>query len=569
MVALIPTFVLVGPLSFLAWLLPAVFGGLALVLRRWRVLLAVAGLDSLLYLAHGWLRGSLADSWWGSQPALWGTLSLVALVGAAWSWRHRSGLTQAESMVPARGEQVLLWLVSVLGLASVLFAATRGTLLTPPGRDLLAVWIVAWVGALWSLAARLWPAAHRGIWTEPVMLAVLVGVCIALGTASRPSLPPAGVAVVWTFAPPERGAILSSPVVAGNRIYVAALLDIHGSTQGAVYCIDRDTGRPLWKFDDAGQMQQVYSTPCLAGGRLYIGEGMHANFVCKLYCLEAATGRRLWAYQTAGHIESSPMVVGDRVFFGSGDDGLYCLDCKSGALRWHFQEPLHIDSSPQVIGQYLYASSGVSRRFRTTEVLCLDVETGKVCWRVPTEYPAWGSPAVDGEQVFIGTGHGRLDDTGKTPSGEPAGALLCLSAQTGRPVRWEFRTAAAVLVRPALDHQHVYFGTRDGTFFCLDRHDGRLCWQHDLGSPVLANPALIAGRLYVVTRNGRVWCMETTGSVRWTFDVAAYTQTQPQLLSSPAVVADPTVEEPHYLIYFGSELANAVSSSATLFCLLD
>ena len=100
--------------------------------------------------------------------------------------------------------------------------------------------------------------------------------------------------VVWTFEQVERGAIVSSPLVADDRLYVGAIRDAGLSTSGAVYCLNRETGKVLWQFDDDGEMQHMYSSPCLADGRLYIGEGMHANQVCKFYCLDAASGRKLW-----------------------------------------------------------------------------------------------------------------------------------------------------------------------------------------------------------------------------------------------------------------------------------
>src|SRR5438132_942554 len=129
-------------------------------------------------------------------------------------------------------------------------------------------------------------------------------------------------AVMWTFEPPERGAIVSSPLVAGERIYVSIIHDAGLATYGAVYCLERGTGKPIWKFDNDGRMLHMYSSPCLADGRLYVGEGMHQNFSCKLYCLDAAMGQKLWHFETAGHIESTPCVADGRVFFGAGDDGL-------------------------------------------------------------------------------------------------------------------------------------------------------------------------------------------------------------------------------------------------------
>src|SRR5262245_54705621 len=66
--------------------------------------------------------------------------------------------------------------------------------------------------------------------------------------APEPTVPP--VQVLWTFEPVERGAILSSPLVIDDRIFVGVIHDIGLSSIGAVYCLDRLTGKEIWKFDD-------------------------------------------------------------------------------------------------------------------------------------------------------------------------------------------------------------------------------------------------------------------------------------------------------------------------------
>ena len=364
------------------------------------------------------------------------------------------------------------------------------------------------------------------------------------------------------------GAIISSPVVAGDRVYVAIIRDVGLSARGAVYCLDRDTRRVRWQFDDDGRMQHTYSTPCLADGRLYVGEGMHANHVCKFYCLDAASGRKLWHFETEGHIESSPCVADGRVFFGAGDDGVDCLDAVSGIKRWRYPGPVHVDTSPAVVGRWLYAGSGVSVMHQSPEVFCLDAATGEPRWRQPADLPVWGSPAVDGDQVFFGLGNGRLLRSADPPE-QPAGALLCVAAASGRTV-WQYPVSDAVLVRPTVDARHVYFGARDGCCYCLDRHDSRLCWKEYLGSPVVTRPALLDDRVYVVASGGRVACLDAgSGKIAWEFDVAAHSQTRPQLVSSPLVVPHRGDDGSHHRIYFGTELKNAVSSAAVLYCLED
>jgi outer membrane protein assembly factor BamB len=371
--------------------------------------------------------------------------------------------------------------------------------------------------------------------------------------------------MTWT---PERGAIISSPLVAENRIYVAAIQDSGGATRGAVYCLDRRTGKVIWKFDDGGKMQHMYSSPCLAKGRLYIGEGMHANFRCKFYCLDAGNGTTIWDAVTAGHIESSPVVADGKVFFGAGDDGIYCRDAATGEERWHFKEPLHIDTSPVVFGKYLYGGSGVSRTHKTTKIFCLETADGKARWQKTTELPVWGSPTIDGEQVFFGLGNGSLLKSVDPPE-KPGGELLCVSAKTGDRL-WSYAAADGVLVRPTVDEGHAYASSRDGCCYCIDRQTGRLTWKKALGSPIVTSPVLVDGALYLVASGGEVRCLEAeSGMVRWQFDLARYSQTKPRLLSSPSVIREPTGIGNHHLIYLGTELRNPVSSAAVLYCLRD
>src|SRR5262249_2531711 len=162
-----------------------------------------------------------------------------------------------------------------------------------------------------------------------------------------------------------------------------------------------------WKFnnnDDLVLMKQGFSTPCLADGRLYVGEGFHQDKECRLFCLNADTGAKIWEFETSSHTESSPCIVNGKVYFGAGDDGVYCLKAADGREVWHFPG-LHVDSSPVVIDGRLYAGSGVGDRLNTTELFCLDAATGQPVWRLPIDLPAFGAPTVAGNEAFFGIGN--------------------------------------------------------------------------------------------------------------------------------------------------------------------
>jgi outer membrane protein assembly factor BamB len=407
------------------------------------------------------------------------------------------------------------------------------------------------------------PARTPGAALLPVTLALA---CAPLGCGSPPTPPaPPPFRVAWTFEPPGRGAVAAAPLVVGDHVFVAAIHDVGLAHFGAVYRLDRRSGRRDWQFDDGGRMQHMISTPCCADGRVYLGEGMHGNFVCKFYCLDADTGSKRWDFEADGHIESSPCVAGGAVFFGAGDDGVHALDAATGRPRWHFHGDFHVDASPVVASGHLYAGSGVSRRHRRTEAFCLDADTGRPLWRVPTDLPVWAAPAVDGADVFVALGNGRLNESAAPPE-TPRGALLRLDAATGRQV-WRYDAPDGVLVKPALDGQRVYFGSRDGCCYALERGAGRLVWKQDVRGPVVAAPCLCGGRLYVAAGEGRLYCLGAAdGRPLWTFDVAAHSRTRPRLFSAPVVVPE---DGGRRRIYFGAELRNPVSSAAMLYCLED
>ena len=367
--------------------------------------------------------------------------------------------------------------------------------------------------------------------------------------------------LLWQFGQPERGAVISSPRLADGRVYFGAIRDFALAPLGVACAVDPDDGKVVWKFDDDGKMLKMFSSPAVADGRLFIGEGGHGDFACQLYALDAATGHKLWKFPVASHIESSPAVADGVVYFGGGDEGLFAVDAANGQRKWNFNDSLHVDSSPAIADGRVYAGSGDSRRYKNLEMFCLSCATGDVIWRLPSDLPVWGSPAVADGRVFFGVG---ASDLFRRPTKTPGG-LICLDALTGRRV-WYCDAGSAVLGRPALDATRVYFGASDGTLYAVDRVDGSLAWKANLGSGIAASPALLDDRLYVVAIGGRVACLNpANGSLLSQFDLTARTEAKLRLVSSPLVV--PELSTGRHRVYFGAEFVTETGSEAAVFCL--
>src|SRR5712692_11324806 len=89
------------------------------------------------------------------------------------------------------------------------------------------------------------PALRRPTTTWVRLALIVLLTTMASGCSTRKTVTPLPSSaesdkVVWTFEQVERGAIVSSPLVAGDRLYVGAIRDAGLSTSGAVYCLNRE-----------------------------------------------------------------------------------------------------------------------------------------------------------------------------------------------------------------------------------------------------------------------------------------------------------------------------------------
>ncbi len=587
---------LVGPFALLAMIFPALFGGLVAGLRRWMTWLTVISLNStLLVVRDFYLVRAYPETWLASENFIWLAMAVITFAGAWWAW-HRCGHFGA-SHRPGRGEAIFLLSLSLLGAIPFLIWWPRSLAELSLMMKTLAVLqmglIVATLHTVFAALRSATPSLPgEGVALLTMLLASVVflptsGPASALVVAPEQTAPgQLGLqGVVWRFDLPETSAIYSSPTIVGDRVYFGA---VHGSAfrSGAVYCVDAKSGQQVWSFRQGlggRSLHDIFSSPTVADGCVYIGEGFHFHAGCALYCLDAATGEKKWEFETASHTESSPCVVAGRVYFGAGDDGMYCLDAKSGKELWHLQA-LHIDANPLVAGGKVYVGSGKGDAFMEFAIVCLDAVTGKEEWRMPMDLPSWGGAALVGDRLLVSIGNGIF--TMSDP--EPAGAILALDAKTGRRL---WRTDAkqirdGVHVRLASDGTRVWAASRDQRAICLNLADGKTIWERDLGSPIVASPALVPdlaasvrlslgqpaapnttaySSLIVATSGGLVASLDPAdGTTQWIYNAGQ--NAVAEILASPAVAVSLDFTGERRRIVVGTILN---SSKGVLLCLED
>ena len=77
-----------------------------------------------------------------------------------------------------------------------------------------------------------------------------------------------------------------------------------------------------------------------------------------MHALDRAKGNEVWKFATKGRVDSSPVVVGKRVFVGSTDGNLYVIDLDKGTELKRFELGRSITASPAVAQNCLVIGTG-------------------------------------------------------------------------------------------------------------------------------------------------------------------------------------------------------------------
>ena len=390
---------------------------------------------------------------------------------------------------------------------------------------------------------------------------------------------------VKVFEVPGSTQVMSNITVDGDRLYFGAQR-IRSSIEGQLLCLDRHSGAVHWKFEADDDLKPVFCTPTVSAGRVYCGEGMHESRNCRLFCLDAATAKPAWEnpFQATSHTEGAPALAGGKLIFPAGDDGLFAVDAKTGSRLWQFEggkeKGIHIDGAPVVSGNRVFAGSGLY----SYAAVCLDADTGNEKWRTELKLRSFGEPIVMGKHVYFGVGTGNMgadvfdyEEEGGKKENQPAGAVVCLEAETGKEV-WRYDVPRSVHTGLVGDSFSIYAACRDGFVYCFDRATGKLRWKRGANGPsITSGPAVATAggmpiAVYAVSQDGNVVCLNPhTGAIVWEKRLPGF-QWLPfdrnDVLSGPAVVTTATPTGSKRTIYIGAMIVdpnNPAKKTAAVF----
>jgi outer membrane protein assembly factor BamB len=80
-----------------------------------------------------------------------------------------------------------------------------------------------------------------------------------------------------------------------------------------------------------------------------------------VHCVDRTSGKQIWRFQTLDEVDSSPVIAGDRVVFGSMDGRLYIVNLDDGELITSYEIGAPIIGSPAVAGGLVVVGSDDGR----------------------------------------------------------------------------------------------------------------------------------------------------------------------------------------------------------------
>ncbi len=255
----------------------------------------------------------------------------------------------------------------------------------------------------------------------------------------------------------------------------------------------------------------VQSSPVVAGGRVFFGSDDGS-----LRAVALADGSNVWTTALGAAVEAAPLVVNGVVYVGAGE-GLHAVDADTGIVRWTARTGGRIAGSANVVDDKKAGRTLIVVGSYDASLHALDAANGSNVWKVAAGGYINGTPAVAGGLVVFGgcdmalrvveAGSGAVQTNyplnsympgspavvdGKAYLGHFGNEFLCIDLEQGK-VLWRVESEGApVFSAPAVSSRRVLFGARDMKVHCINRFEGKEVWTFQAGADVDSSP-VVAG----------------------------------------------------------------------------
>jgi len=275
-----------------------------------------------------------------------------------------------------------------------------------------------------------------------------------------------------------KGGFTARPAVTENRFYLPE------TRRGErLVAVDRHSRKIDWTAD-AGDME---TTPLVVEDRIYT-----VSSVGFVKAWDRGTGAPVWETELETRIVADPALLGNRLVLASTDGYLYAVDAGSGELL----EVVDAESGPIWGDPILREEDGGERRaiFASLEgqVIEIDARLEIVARRsFPSRFYAGPSEGADG-RLYL-PGH--------------EGTVWAYDWEDSEIV-WSTEVGSALRMAPVEGEGFVAIGDLAGTLHVLDAASGMAIWSERLDDAITAPPLVRGERVYAITERGTLYAFD-------------------------------------------------------------
>ncbi len=181
-------------------------------------------------------------------------------------------------------------------------------------------------------------------------------------------------------------------------------LVVFGSCDGTLTAISAEDGRLVWELTTGGRIKYP---PKISGAK---GIVACAGDDGVMRVVSLSDGVQMHSTETEGICYTTPLIYGDRIFFGSTDTCLYVTSVESGDLLER------IPTSGKIFSEPLYFDGNVI--FGTTngilEEICADTLQTRGAYLFPDAIVNKVTPTSDGRSLIVPTVNNRIFSISRT-----------------------------------------------------------------------------------------------------------------------------------------------------------
>ena len=190
--------------------------------------------------------------------------------------------------------------------------------------------------------------------------------------------------------------------------------------------------------------------------------------------------RHLWSHEALGQVLSNPVVIGDKIVYGTLDGNLVALSQKNGQQAWkkNFTDPIFAISKDSQSNLYI----GTGLHFNTQgQLAAIGSDTGNILWKKTLPGHMEEAASIDENNNRIWT------------SGGPSG-LWAINKSDGSTI---YNAPLGHMDTTALLHNDILYApaqtseeSTESNFFAIRADDGKRLWQLPLKGQPWATPIL-------------------------------------------------------------------------------